>query len=120
MSDRIVGDWIKTNRGIRDQIVISAKITAYSDDVPWTRGGQPVRSTLQQVTAAVDAMLQRLQTDHIDLLQFQWPERYTPMHGSIKYDYAKVSKPPVAFFLENVTSFWKPHVLDFRKKVMFP
>eukprot|EP01031_Cornospumella_fuschlensis_P039099 gene39099-47570_t len=82
-SDQIVGSWLKTqSSSFRDELVISAKLCGYSNDILWPRGGQKMRSTQEQVFEAVDRMLARLQTPYIDLLQFQWPERYTLQHGA--------------------------------------
>ena len=38
------------------------------------------------VVESVDASLQRLGVDHIDLLQVHWPDRYVPLFGAKSYD----------------------------------
>jgi aryl-alcohol dehydrogenase-like predicted oxidoreductase len=56
-SERIIGDWLAA-RGRRDDVVIATKVFAH----PERPGLSP-----DNVRAAVDDSLQRLQTDHIDL-----------------------------------------------------
>jgi aryl-alcohol dehydrogenase-like predicted oxidoreductase len=44
-----------------------------------------LRLQFRRVVDATDS-LRRLQTDHIDLYQIHWPERYVPMFGAWQYD----------------------------------
>ena len=39
------------------------------------------------MNAAIDASLQRLQTDYIDLYQLHWPERKVPKFGKLDFEY---------------------------------
>lgn len=57
--------------------MIASKIAGAG--IPWIREGGPI--TGQNVIAAVDASLQRLQTDYIDLYQLHWPNRTSPHFG---------------------------------------
>ena len=41
--------------------------------------------------------LQRLQTDHLDLLQIHWPDRYLPLFGSGIYDPQKEREGDVSY-----------------------
>lgn len=41
--------------------------------------------------------LQRLQTDHLDLLQIHWPDRYLPLFGSGVYDPQKEREGDVSY-----------------------
>lgn len=59
-SEQIIGTWMR-NRGNRDDVVVATKV-GKSDDFP----GLSRRS----IRSAVDASLERLQTEHIDLLYF--------------------------------------------------
>lgn len=78
----------------RSEIVLSTKICGYSDDITWCRknsgkDGFPegTRLTGDQITEAVNKQLKRLGTDYIDLLQFNWPDRYVPLYGAPEYKY---------------------------------
>lgn len=60
----------------------------FSDQMAWCRkNGEGTRVNREQVIAAVDAQLERLGTDYIDLLQIHWPDRYIPLFGSPEYIY---------------------------------
>jgi aryl-alcohol dehydrogenase-like predicted oxidoreductase len=41
----------------------------------WIRGGPPSLDA-SNITAALDGSLRRLGTDHIDLYQLHWPDRW--------------------------------------------
>ena len=60
LAEQIIGSWMR-ERGNRDQVLIATKV-----------GRHPEFSGLSRanIVAAVDASLERLQTDHIDLLYF--------------------------------------------------
>ena len=45
----------------------------------------------------MDDSLQRLKTDHLDLLQIHWPDRYLPLFGSGVYDHKKEREGDVPF-----------------------
>ncbi|MFN2381293.1 MAG: aldo/keto reductase [Guyparkeria sp.] len=82
-TESYVGSWLRGQR--RDELVIATKITgAGRSSLNHLRGGP--RVTREQVGQAVDASLQRLQTDYIDLYQIHWPDRYVPKFGQVYYD----------------------------------
>lgn len=71
-SEEILGAWLSTQP--RDKHVVSTKV-AGPGGMTWLRGG-PVRLDGKNITQAIDASLQRLRTDHIDLVSLHWPDRY--------------------------------------------
>lgn len=104
----------KQTNSHRDQLVISTKICGFSNVCNWVRrtpNGQPqgTRINKKQVSEAVNAQLKRLNVDHIDLLQFQWPERYTLTSSDIAYNpkYERDNATPFFEQLEIVDSLIK-------------
>jgi aryl-alcohol dehydrogenase-like predicted oxidoreductase len=68
-TEAIIGTWLAA-RGGRDRVQIATKITGKGAIV---RPGQPI--TGATLRTAVEASLQRMQTDYIDLYQLHWPNR---------------------------------------------
>jgi aryl-alcohol dehydrogenase-like predicted oxidoreductase len=65
-SETIIGNWIK-KRNNRSKVIIATKV---GSDMGENKKGLSARYIVQ----AVDASLQRLQTDFIDLYQSHWPD----------------------------------------------
>ncbi len=81
-TESYIGTWLK--RQSRDKLIVATKITGPGRGFAWIRNGP--RITRDQVNAAIDASLGRLQTDYVDLYQIHWPDRYVPMFGATSYD----------------------------------
>ena len=81
-TESYIGSWLKHQP--RDQFVLATKIAGPARGFGWIRGGPRVNR--EHIHAAIDASLQRLQTDYVDLYQIHWPDRYVPMFGSTSYD----------------------------------
>jgi aryl-alcohol dehydrogenase-like predicted oxidoreductase len=72
-SEAILGAWMQQQPRPRSDFVIATKV-AGPGGMDWLRGG-PQQLDGPNITAALDASLARLQTDHVDLLQLHWPDR---------------------------------------------
>lgn len=69
-TERIIGNWFKTNKR-REDWVLASKIAGPGND--WIRDGRPMDA--REVVTALEASLERLATDYIDLYQLHWPNR---------------------------------------------
>lgn len=69
-SERILGTWFAAS-GKRDQIQLATKVSG--ENGGFIRDGKGFNAKI--IAEAIDASLERLQTDHIDLYQLHWPGR---------------------------------------------
>ena len=83
-TERIIGTWLKKT-GRRNDIVLATKVAGPNPTMHWIRGGKNDLNAAN-IRAAVDASLQRLQTDHIDLYQLHWPSRNVPIFGQLSFN----------------------------------
>ena len=83
LTEHYIGTWLKARR-CRERVVLATKVAGPGDWLPHLRGG---RNRLDRVNieTALDASLQRLQTDWIDLYQLHWPDRETNYFGKLGY-----------------------------------
>jgi aryl-alcohol dehydrogenase-like predicted oxidoreductase len=73
--------------------------------MPWVRGGS-TNLTPQDIEAACDGSMRRLQTDVIDLYQIHWPVRHVPAFG-IKYFDPKIDNTEVTSIHEQLQALGK-------------
>lgn len=83
-TERIIGTWLKKS-GRRNDIVLATKVAGPNPALHWIRDGKNDLNAAN-IHAAVDASLQRLQTDHIDLYQLHWPSRNVPIFGQLSFN----------------------------------
>lgn len=69
-------------RGRRDRVVLATKFGHQDYPMPGAEAWGP-KGAAHYVRAAVDASLQRLRTDHIDLLQMHTPDPQTPIEHTL-------------------------------------
>ncbi|HKI59731.1 MAG TPA: NADP(H)-dependent aldo-keto reductase [Mariprofundaceae bacterium] len=83
-TETIIGSWLKQS-GRRDEIVLASKVCGPTDWCPHIREGKS-RLDRNNIFAAVEASLKRLQTDYLDLYQVHWPDRNTNYFGKLGYE----------------------------------
>ena len=84
-TEQYIGSWLKKHSATRDKIILATKVAGPSRGMHWMRGGNNDLNEVN-IRAAVDASLQRLQTDYIDLYQLHWPSRNVPIFGQKQFD----------------------------------
>ena len=84
LTERYIGSWLQQHRGQRARLILASKVAGPADWLPYIRDGK-ARLNRQHIEAALDASLQRLRTDYIDLYQLHWPDRSTNFFGQLGY-----------------------------------
>ncbi|MEB5930210.1 NADP(H)-dependent aldo-keto reductase [Acinetobacter schindleri] len=97
-TERIIGNWI-ASRGGRDKLFLASKIAGPSQGGSHIRDGQ-TRFGADEISAATDQSLSRLQTDYIDLYQLHWPQRPTNFFGKLGYGNAEAAEDRAVTDLE--------------------
>jgi aryl-alcohol dehydrogenase-like predicted oxidoreductase len=78
VAESIIGRWLKTGSVSRDQIVIATKVRA-----PMGPGPNDQGLSRGHIIHSLDASLQRLQTDYVDLYQTHWLDEETPIEETL-------------------------------------
>jgi len=73
-SERMLGEVL---RGRRERVVLATKFGGDMGD------GVTARGAPEYVRLALDRSLERLQTDHVDLLYYHWPDEVTPIGETV-------------------------------------
>ena len=97
-TERYIGNYFKA-RGNRPDWILASKIAGPGNGISHIRDGQ-LKLNRQHIVAALDASLQRLQTDWIDLYQLHLPERPTNFFGQLDYKHKDVEFTPLEETLE--------------------
>ncbi len=108
-TEEIIGRWMAA-RGCRARCVIATKVAGCAP-LPWISAARsepadpaapPPRLTAEQIKAACDASLRRMQIDAIDLYQLHWPDRVAPVFGKTQFDAADADAHAAVSFEEQV------------------
>lgn len=93
LTETYVGHWLKA-RANREKLIIASKVSgpARNNDTGIRPNHILDRKNIRQ---ALDASLQRLQTDYIDLYQVHWPQRTTNCFGKLGYTWSESTTTPV-------------------------
>lgn len=81
LTETYIGNWFRKT-GRRQEVILATKVIG-PGQFPYIRGGPKL--SRDQVIAACEASLKRLQTDVIDLYQVHWPQRGTNYFGKLGY-----------------------------------
>ena len=98
VTETILGNYLhRIGTQARDELVIATKVAGYFPQSPVAaeRHVPPLtipplpdgRLDAASIRTACEASLRRLQTDHIDLLQIHWPDRYLPVFGQLEFQH---------------------------------
>jgi len=82
-TEEYIGTWFK-ERKTRDKVILATKVVGRTSNMDYLREGT-VQLDKRNITLAVEASLQRLKTDYIDLYQVHWPDRDTNCFGKLDY-----------------------------------
>jgi aryl-alcohol dehydrogenase-like predicted oxidoreductase len=97
-TEKIIGNWFKKN-GDRKDWILASKIAGPGNGIDYIRDGQ-LKFNREHIVAAVDASLNRLQTDYLDLYQLHWPERSTNFFGKLGYSHKDETFTPLLEVLQ--------------------
>lgn len=82
-TEQYIGTWF-ASRNNRDKVILATKIAAPAMRLSYVRDGN-LRLNRHNVQTALNASLQRLKTDYIDLYQLHWPDREVNNFGQLGY-----------------------------------
>ena len=77
-TDKCINMFLKGRK--REDVILATKVAGRNENLKWLPRREPETAcclTKEQILDSVDASLERLGVDYIDLLQIHWPDRYT-------------------------------------------
>jgi len=77
-TERIIGRWMAATPGRRGDVILASKFFAPMGTNPWDGGG-----SRKHIMDAIDASLERLQTDYLDLYQIHFWDQDTPLDETL-------------------------------------
>ncbi len=83
LTETYIGTWLASRKN-RDKVIVATKVVGPAEHMPWIRGGK-ARLDRQNIRAAIEGSLKRLQTDYVDLYQLHWPDRDVNNFGQLEY-----------------------------------
>ena len=83
-TEQFIGSWLKKS-GRRSDLILATKVAGPSRGMSWIRNGENDLNA-HSIRLAIEASLNRLQTDYIDLYQLHWPSRNAPIFGQKQFD----------------------------------
>jgi aryl-alcohol dehydrogenase-like predicted oxidoreductase len=87
-TETIIGHWFAKHPGARQKLVLATKVAGPARGMDWIRDGR-ADLTADDIVAACEGSLKRLQTDVIDLYQIHWPVRHVPAFGMLYFEPSK-------------------------------
>lgn len=85
LTETYIGNWLH-KRGQREKIILASKVAGPVRNSDLGIRPQQILDR-KNIRLALDASLQRLQTDYLDLYQVHWPQRATNCFGKLNYSY---------------------------------
>lgn len=77
-TERIMGRWMASTPGRREDVIVASKFYAPMGSNPWDMGG-----SRKHILDAIDGSLERLQTDYLDLFQIHFWDKDTPLDETL-------------------------------------
>jgi len=77
-TETIIGNWLASGRVRRQDLILASKVRGKMGEGPNDQG-----LSRQHILNAIEASLERLQTDYIDLYQVHWPDEETPLEETL-------------------------------------
>jgi 1-deoxyxylulose-5-phosphate synthase len=77
-TEELVGQWLRRGQRSRDDIILATKCFGRSGPHPWDQG-----NSRKNIMRAIDASLQRLGTEYVDLYQIHFFDRSTPIDETL-------------------------------------